>query len=82
MPTAITATATVVGSGTGQIDICTDLVPTYMAEMPFDPTATGAAYTDCTTYDTGYQISKDATTSRVTVSAPGAELSETISVTK
>lgn len=79
---AITGTATVVGSGAGQIDICTDLVPTYIAAMPFDPTATGAGYTDCTTYDTGYTVVKDATTGRITVAAPSAELSETISVTK
>ena len=81
LPTAITATATVVGSGVGQINICTLLVPTYVAEMPFDPTATGAGYTDCTTYDTGYTIMTD-TNNRVTVAAPGAELSATISVTQ
>jgi len=81
LPTGITTTATVVGSGTGQIDICSDLVPTYLAEMPADPTATGAAYTDCTTYNTGYNISQSAD-SRVTVAAPSAELSETISVTR
>lgn len=81
LPAGITTTATVVGSGTGQIDICGDLVPTYIAEMPFDPTATGAAYTSCTTYNTGYNISSDAN-GRVTVAAPSAELSETISVTR
>lgn len=81
-PSAITATATVIGSGTGEIDICSDLVPTYIAEMPFDPTATGAGYTDCTTYNTGYTIAQDATTSRITVAAPNAELSETISITR
>ncbi len=81
LPTAITTTATVVGSGTGQIDICSDVVPTYVAEMPFDPTATGAAYTSCSSYNTGYTIVKDAN-GRITVAAPTAELSETISVTR
>ena len=81
LPTAITATPTVVGSGTGQINICSLLVPTYIAAMPFDPTADGALYTSCTTYDTGYTISVD-TAGRLTVSAPSAELSETISVTR
>lgn len=80
LPTEITTTPTVVGSGATQIDICTYLVPTYVAEMPYDPTATGAHYTDCTDYDTGYSISTDAD-GRVTVSAVG-ELSETISVTR
>lgn len=81
-PTGITAVATVVGDDATEIDICSDLVPTYIAEMPYDPTATGGAYTDCTTYNTGYTIAKDATSGRVTVAAPGAELSETISVTR
>lgn len=80
LPTTITGTATVIGSGTGQINICSLLVPTYVAAMPFDPTATGAAYTDCTTYNTGYTIM--AVNGRVTVAAPGAELSRTISVTR
>ncbi|PIR55502.1 hypothetical protein COU74_00575 [Candidatus Peregrinibacteria bacterium CG10_big_fil_rev_8_21_14_0_10_36_19] len=81
LPTAITTTPTVVGSGAGLIDICTDLVPTYMAEMPYDPTASGAAYTDCSAYNTGYTIASDAN-GRVTVAAPTAELSETVSVTR
>lgn len=81
LPANITTTATVVGSGAGQIDICTDLVPTYIAEMPFDPTATGAAFTDCTTYNAGYTVAADAN-GRVTVAAPDAELSEVISVTR
>lgn len=81
-PAGITATATVVGSGTGLIDICSDLVPTYIAAMPFDPTATGAAYTSCTTYNTGYTIAQDATSGRITIAAPSAELSVTITVTR
>ncbi len=81
LPTSITTTATAMGSGVGLIDICTDLVPTYIVEMPYDPTATGAAYTDCSTYTTGYNISKDAN-NRVTVAAPGAELSETLSISR
>lgn len=81
LPAAITAVATVVGSGVGQIDICSALVPTYMAAMPFDPTAVGAGYTDCTTYNTGYTILKTAD-GRVTVAAPTAELSKVISVTR
>lgn len=80
LPAGITATATVVGSGTGQIDICSSLVPTYVAAMPFDPTATGAGYTDCTNYDTGYTIASDAN-GRITVAAT-AELGAVISVTR
>ncbi len=81
LPAGITAAATVVGSGAGQIDICSDLVPTYIAAMPFDPTAAAAAYTDCATYNTCYTIFEDAN-GRVTVAAPTAEVGETISVTR
>lgn len=79
LPSDIDGTATNVS--VAGADICGDLVPTYIAAMPFDPTAAGAAYADCTTYDTGYTINTDAD-GRVVVAAPSAELSETISVTR
>ena len=76
-PTAISST------GIGET-FCTELVPTYIAELPVDP-QTGT-FTDCLTadggYDTQYTIYQSATDSRITVSAPDAELSETISVTR
>lgn len=81
LPAVITATPTVMGSGAAEIDLCTDLVPTYITEMPYDPTTVGASYTDCTSYSTGYTIAVDAD-GRVTVAAPDAELSEVISVTR
>lgn len=81
LPSGIPASATAIGSGGGQINICASLVPTYVAELPFDPTATGAAYTNCTTHDLGYTIMADAN-GRVTVAAPSAQLSQTISVTR
>jgi hypothetical protein len=46
----------------------------YLVAIPKDP-KTGTAS------DTGYQISQDAN-SRITVSAPGAEQSKTISATR
>lgn len=64
-----------------EADICSDLVTTYVAGMPFDPSATGAHYTDCTDYDADYTISVSVTDDRVTVSAPSAE-GTTISVTR
>lgn len=65
--------------------ICADLVPTYLAQLPVDPsTDDGTPVSDCTgTYDTGYQILKSATNSRITVSAPAAEGTDVvISVTR
>ncbi len=81
LPSAITAVATVVGSGVGEIDICADLVPTYVSAMPYDPTTATASYTDCTDYSTGYTIAVDAN-GRVTVAAPDAEVAATVSVTR
>jgi len=79
LPAAITTTSTNIGNGSGNIDICSVLVTTYIAEMPVDPTGT---FTSCSSYDTKYNISKSATNNRVTVSASAAELSETISITR
>jgi type IV pilus assembly protein PilA len=66
----------------GNVDLCDCLVSDYVAEMPYDPSDASASYTDCADYTTGYTIIEDATTGRVTVSAPSAELGETISVTR
>ena len=66
--------------GNANVNICAALVPTYIAAMPVDP-QTGA-WTDCTTYDTQYNIVRSATNSRITVSAPDAELTQIISVTR
>lgn len=73
LPTAISS------AGIGAT-FCSELVPTYIAQLPVDP-QTGS-YTDCTTYDTQYTIYQSATDSRMTVTAPDAELGETISVTR
>lgn len=67
--------------GAGNYDICGCLVPNSVASLPFDPSAAGAGYTSCTTYDTGYSITKNSD-GRVTIAAPGAELGVTINVTQ
>ncbi len=79
---ALPATATVMGSGAGQYNIAGCLVPTYVATMPFDPSATGAHYTSNADYDTGYTVSASGSTGRVTVNAPAVELSQIITVTR
>lgn len=79
---AIPTTSTKMAIGAGNYDSAPCLVPTYISTMPFDPSATGAHYTNNTDYDTGYNVQRDATTGRITVNAPSAELTETISVTR
>ncbi len=56
------------------------LSPTYAVSVPFDPSATGAHWTSATDYNLGYTIFQDATTGRITIAAPGAELSVPISM--
>ena len=72
-------TAQYIGSGVGQINVCTDLTPTYLAALPMDPsTSSGTACTG--TFNTGFTISS--ANGRYTIAAPGAEDGATISVTR
>ena len=63
-------------------DICASLVPTYLANFPVDPNInTGRPITDrSVSYFTGYTIQSSGTS--VTITAPYAELGETISLTR
>jgi len=60
--------------GDGVVDAGTTIVPTYIAQLPEDPQSGNAPG------NTGYEIFT--TNSRVTANAIGAELGETISVTR
>lgn len=84
LPSGITNTAKTLGDGTGELDICGDLVPTYIAKMPIDPTnGTGDSLVDCSgSYTTGYTVKTEGSSSRITVASPNAELDETIAVTR
>lgn len=74
--------------GLTDVDLCVDLVPTYVADLPLDPQdgTESPAASVCTAvgadYSTGYTIVSSASDNRVTVAAPGAELSATITVTR
>jgi type IV pilus assembly protein PilA len=63
------------------VDICDALVPTYVAELPFDPSDPDAYFTSCNDYDLKYEISRE-TDDRVTIYAPNAQLGEDIEVTR
>ncbi len=69
-----------IGSWTGvnDVDLCADVVPTFLAAMPVDP-KTGSG-TCSGSYATGYTIS--ASNGRFTIAAPSAEDGATISVTR
>ncbi len=77
---AIPTSTTDIAPGAGNYDLCNCLVPNQVASLPYDPSS--GSYTDCTTYDTGYTISANSSTGRVTIYAPSAELGASISVTQ
>ena len=66
---------------TSSYDIAPCIVPTYVSIMPVDPNGGAFYYVDNTDYNSGYSIIRDAS-GRITVSAPAAEVSSTISVTR
>ncbi len=68
-------TTLVVAGTTAALDLTSQLVPNSVAALPFDPNGASAV---CT----GYTVTQVATDGRITVSAPRAELSATISVTR
>jgi len=63
--------------GTGDLDLAALVAPTYVADIPIDPSGG-------TAIDTGYDVCvAESTARRITVSAPNAELATTpISVTR
>jgi prepilin-type N-terminal cleavage/methylation domain-containing protein len=88
LPVGITSTAKTLTStaGASNINLCTDLVPTYIADMPLDPqtgteSPTGSVCTDVgATYNSDYTV-QSSTGNRITINAPSAE-GETINVTR
>lgn len=87
LPTGITTTAATIAA-TSFNTMCTNLVPQYIAALPVDPltnNGTPVQATDCTgtTWTTGYTVLQlGGAGSRITVAAPGAELTATIEVTR
>lgn len=53
--------------------LCDLMVPTYIAALPTDPTAAGATYSGCDSFNLGYTVGIDENGLRVSVSAPDAE---------
>ena len=79
LPTATTTMSS------AQYSVVRCIVPTYMTVLPVDPS--GGSFTDNTTYDSGYEITRDASTGRITINAKFAETiegqsSSTISVSR
>ena len=71
-PTPIPSSPTNIGTGAFDLAVC--VVPTYVSTMVNDPVGGDLA-------STGYYISRNAD-GRITISAPAAELGESISVSR
>lgn len=71
LPSSITETPTHIGTGTGLVNLSADLAPTYIADIPYDPSSGTPA-------DTQYTIFRDAN-GRIVASASG-EIAGTITV--
>lgn len=85
--TLVVTNASGVAAATGcvisgyRIDLCSVVVPNYVANFPMDPS--GSSGTVCsTTYDSGYTVVSNSAGNRFTIAAPLAENSATISVTR
>ncbi len=78
LPAAITTKQALIGSGPGNIDLCKDLVPTYVGDLPLDPVAStqteeGRCNVDGQKYLTGYLVWRSQDGKTVHVAATGAE---------
>ena len=66
----IPATSTVIKYNSSTDTIAPCLIPNYISSLPFDPSATGAHFTNSGDYDTQYSVFED-NQGRITVSAVG-----------
>ncbi|KKW18277.1 MAG: hypothetical protein A2131_00515 [Candidatus Sungbacteria bacterium GWC2_49_10] len=76
-PMSLPASSTVIKMGSFA-DIRNCIVPTYMSEIPVDP-KDGVVWTG-SNYNTGYEVLQSASTSRILIKAPSAELDQNISI--
>ena len=84
-PYTIAPSPTDMKSGAANADLAPCLVPIYISSIPIEPIASTSPV--CTPssvapYETCYSVSRDTITGRVTVSAPNAELGQSIFVTR
>jgi hypothetical protein len=67
---------------TSGYNIAPCLVPVYLPTMPIDPADPRSFYDSVASYDSGYEISRSATSGAITLSAPSAELNKSIVITR
>jgi len=82
LPTTSTLLADPSVIATATYDIYDCIIPTYISTLPYDPGGSAYYNTSSSDYNTGYFVIRDAATGRVTVNAPGAEITTPIGVTR
>jgi len=90
LPTGIPvspAAAENIGTGAGNVDLCSILTPTYLSNLPSDPTAgtptTGQIAQPCpASYNTAYTVVQSANNNRVTLSTTTTYSGTAITVTR
>jgi prepilin-type N-terminal cleavage/methylation domain-containing protein len=81
LPSGITTKAQAIGSFSGEINLCPELVPTYLKQIPVDPLLGGVA--TCSpnhAYVSGYTIARD-NQGRLTITALAAQDNALITLT-
>ena len=79
---AANTTYDIASGGPGNTIDLSCLTPTYIPTgLPYDPSTAGAHWTSASDYDTKYNVVVDAN-GRFTISAPNAEVGESITVTR
>lgn len=86
LPESITTEELIMGSEATESDICLDLVPTYIKDLPLDPIAGGkdslhSCIDQGASYTTGYSIRKTAE-GTVTLAAPLTERGKEITISR
>lgn len=87
MPDGITTTPKVIGSQEGELNLCSELVPKYMTDIPLDPLMGDAQTTEpCNAedqvYTSAYTIAYNKNKTAIIIAAPHAEDGQTITLTK
>lgn len=78
----IPTTTELMASASGSYNIGPCLVPTYLQALPFDPSASSSYYASSTSYNTGYTIVYNPSSTEITITAPYAELKQSVSITR
>lgn len=86
-PAGITTEYKGIGSENGELDLCKDLVPTYMDDLTYDPvsgmvTQDGSCNAKGQKYHTGYNIKKSSDDASITIAATSSEGGKVIVLTK